>query len=192
MEKIKKVAKEMLQNATWGIEQLNEKDIEEMVDILLKAKKIFVLGIGHSGLIGKIFAMKLAHLGFNCYVVGDAMTPALSSGDAVVAISQSGKTSTIVTLCQKTKKLGGKIIAITTSPESTLSKLADCTVFIGAKSRNIDFTNFSLLGDETHSNISGALFGLNIYLFFYGLICKLIGSTGQTPKQIDSRHANIE
>jgi len=38
MEKVKKVAKEMLQNATWSIEQLNEKDIEGMLDILLKAK----------------------------------------------------------------------------------------------------------------------------------------------------------
>ena len=192
MEKVKKVAKEMLQNATWSIEQLNEKDIKGMVDILLKAKKIFVLGVGHSGLIGRIFAMKLAQLGFNSYVVGDVTTPALNQGDVMVAISQSGKTSTILTLCQKAQKFGGKIIAITSSPNSTLSKLADHTVFIRAKSKDIDFASFSLLGDEEHKNMSGALFGLNIYLFFYGLICELAEATGQTPKQIDSRHANIE
>ena len=192
MEKVKKVTKEMLQNATWSTEQLNEKDIEGMVDTLLKAKKIFVLGVGHSGLIGKVFAMKLAHLGFNSYVVGDVTTPGLKEGDVMVAISQSGETSTILTLCRKAKELGGKIIAITSSPKSTLSKLANHTVLIRAKSKNIDFANFSLLGDEAHKNMSGALFGLNIYLFFYGLICELADVTGQTPRQIDSRHANIE
>jgi len=192
MEKVKKVAKEMLQNATWSVEQLNEEDIKGMIDILLKAKKIFVLGVGHSGLIGKVFAMKLAHLGFNSYVVGDVTTPTLNSGDVMVAISQSGETSTILTLCLKAKKLGGKIIAITASPNSTLSKLSDHSVFIRAKHKDIDFAHFSLLGDEAHKNMSGALFGLNIYLFFYGLICELVEATGQTPKQIDSRHANIE
>jgi len=192
MGKVKKVAKEILQNASWSIEQLKEKDIKGMVDILLKAKKIFLLGVGHSGLIGKIFAMKLVHLGFDSYVVGDVTTPALNFEDVMVAISQSGETSTILTLCRKAKKLGGKIIAITSSPKSTLSKLADHTVLIRAKSKNIDFVNFSLLGDEEHKNMSGALFGLNIYLFFYGLVCELAKIAGQTPKEIDSRHANIE
>jgi len=192
MEKVKKVVKEILQNAAWSTEQLSEKDIKEMVDILLKAKKIFVLGVGHSGLIGKVFAMKLVQLGFNCYVMGDVTTPALNSGDVMIAISQSGETSTILTLCQKTKKLGGRIIAITSSSNSTLSKLADHSVLIRVKSKDIDFTNFSLLGNEAHKNMSGALFGLNIYLFFYGLICEIAKVTEQTPRQIDSRHANIE
>jgi len=192
MERVKKVAKEMLQNATWSVEQLNEEDMKGMIDIFPKAKKIFVLGVGHSGLIGKVFAMKLAHLGFNSYVVGGVTTPALNSGDVMVAISQSGETPTIITLCRKAKELGGKIIAITASPNSTLSKLSDHSVFIRAKSKDIDFANFSLLGDGAHSNMSGALFGMNIYLFFYGLICELVEATGQTPKQIDSRHANIE
>ncbi len=192
MEKVKKVVKEMLHNATWSVEQLNEEDMKGIIDIFPKAKKIFVLGVGHSGLIGKVFAMKLAHLGFNSYVVGDVTTPALNSGDVMVAISQSGETPTIITLCQKAKKLGGKIIAITSSPKSTLSKLADHSVFIRAKSKDIDFANFSSLGDGEHKNMSGALFGLNIYLFFYGLICKLAKIAGQTPQQIDARHANIE
>ncbi len=192
MEKVKKVVREMLQNATWSTEQLNEKDIKEMVDILLKVKKIFVLGVGHSGLIGKVFAMKLVQLGFNCYVMGDVTTPALNLGDVMIAISRSGETSTILTLCQKTKKLGGRIIAITSSSNSTLSKLSNHSVLIRVKSKNIDFANFSLLGDEAHSNMSGALFGLNIYLFFYGLICELAEITGQTPQQIDLKHANVE
>jgi len=124
--------------------------------------------------------------------VGDVTTPALNSGDVMVAISQSGETPTIITLCQKAKKLGGKIMAITSSPKSILSKLADYTVVIRAKSKDIDFANFSSLGDEEHKNMSGALFGLNIYLFFYGLICKLAKIRGQTPQQIDARHANVE
>ena len=192
MGRVKEVAKEMLHNATWSIGQLDEKDIEEMADILLRAKRIFVLGVGHSGLIGKILSMKLAHLGFDSYVVGDVTTLALRLGDVVVAISQSGKTPTILSLCQKARELGGKIIAVTASYKSTLGRLADHTVLVEAKCEDIDFANFSLLGDEAHSNMSGALFGMNIYLYFYGLVCELAKATRQTSKQIDSRHANIE
>jgi len=101
--------------------------------------------------------MKLAHLGFSSYVIGDVTTPSLKEGDLLIAISQSGKTSTILTLVKKAKKLGG-----------------------------------SLLGDEEHKNTSGALFGMNIFALFYGLICELAARTGQSPQEIDSRHANIE
>jgi len=58
-----------------------------MLEALLLAKseerKILVVGAGRSGLVGKAFAMRLMHLGFNIYVMGETITPAFGVGDLV-------------------------------------------------------------------------------------------------------------
>ena len=192
VERIKKTMEEMASNAIEISKNLSDRDIEIMEDLLLKAGKIYTIGVGHSGLISKIFAMKLMHLGLASYVVGDVTTPGLREGDVVVAISQSGETTSVVSLSKKAKKLGGKVIAITACPQSSLGRIADRTVKIEAKDSNKKFLALPVLGDERHANLSGALFGINTFLFFYGLICDLAVRTKRTPSEIDSRHANIE
>ena len=192
MERIRKAMEEMASNAIEISKSLSDQDIEIMEDLLLNEGKIYTIGVGHSGLIGKIFAMKLMHLGLASYVVGDVITPGLREEDVVVAISQSGETTSVVALAKKAKKLGGKVIAITASPQSTLGRIADRTVKIEAKASSKKFLALSALGDEEHANLSGALFGMNVFLFFYGLIFDLVVRTRQTPSEIDSRHANIE
>jgi len=192
VERIRKTMEEMASNAIEISKNLSDQDIENMEDLLLNAGKIYTIGVGHSGLIGKILAMKLMQLGFASYVVGDVTTPGLREEDTVVAISQSGETTSVVALSKKAKKLGGKVIAITAFPQSTLGRIADHIVEIEAKASNKKFPALSVLGDEEHANLSGALFGINTFLFFYGLICDLALRAKQTPSEIDSRHANIE
>ncbi len=192
MERIRKTMEEMASNAIEISRNLAERDIEAMEDLLLSGGKIYTIGVGHSGLIGKIFAMKLMQLGFLSYVVGEVTTPGLKQGDVVVAISQSGETTSVVALAKKAKELGGKVTAITAFPQSTLSRIADYTVKIEAKASTKRFPTLSALGDEEHGNLPGALFGVNTFLFFYGLVCQLAVRTKQTASQIDSRHANIE
>ncbi len=191
-ERVKKTMEEMALNAIEISKNLSGKDARIMEDLLLKAGKIYTMGVGHSGLMGKIFAMKLMHLGLASYVVGDVTTPGLREGDIVVAISQSGETTSVVALSKKAKKLGGKVIAITAGPQSSLGRMADHIVKIEAKAPGKKFPALSALGDEEHANLSGALFGINTFLFFYGLICDLVVRTKQNPSEIDSCHANLE
>jgi len=192
MHRVKAISQEISKNMVHVLEEIDEIQIEKVIDEILKAKKIFVLGVGHSELIGKVLAMKLAHLGFSSYVVGDVTTPSLKRGDLLLAISQSGETSTILALVRKAKSLGGKVVAVTSSSQSTLSELADISLGVAARIEGIEFPVLSLLGDKEHKNMSGALFGMNIFILFYGLVCELVARTGQSPQKIDSRHANIE
>jgi len=191
-ERVRKTMEEMALNAIEISKNLSDQDARIMEDLLLKAGKIYTMGVGHSGLMGKIFAMKLMHLGLASYVVGDVTTPGLREGDIVVAISQSGETTSVVALSKKAKKLGGKVIAITAFPQSSLGRIADHIVKIEAKAPGKKFPALSALGDEEHANLSGALFGINAFLFFYGLICDLVVRTKQNPSEIDSCHANLE
>lgn len=192
MHRVKLISREISKNLISSFEKIDDSQIEKAIDEILKAGKIFVLGVGHSGLIGKILAMKLAHLGFSSHVVGDVTTPPLREGDLLIAISQSGETSIILTLVEKVKKLKGRILAVTSSPNSTLTKIAQISLIVPAKIEKVNFPVFALLGDEEHKNTSGALFGMNLFALFYGLVCELAERTGQSPKEIDSRHANIE
>src|SRR5512136_2416576 len=88
---------------------------------MLTAKRVYVAGAGRSGLIARAFAMRLLHLGFDVYVVGETVTPALQPGDTLVVFSGSGETHTMVTYSKTVKELGGDVCLITASPDTTMS-----------------------------------------------------------------------
>ncbi|MCY0893435.1 MAG: SIS domain-containing protein, partial [Acidibacillus sp.] len=73
------------------LERVEEDSIEKFAQGLTTAGRVFVIGEGRSGLMGKSFAMRLMHLGVNIFVIGETITPAVGSGDMLVAVSGSGK-----------------------------------------------------------------------------------------------------
>ncbi|MGB9176311.1 MAG: 6-phospho-3-hexuloisomerase [Methanoregula sp.] len=110
---------------------LDKAQISAFFQRMLAAKRVYVAGAGRSGLIARAFAMRLLHLGFDVYVVGETVTPALKPGDSLVVFSGSGETHTMATYCNTVRELGGFICLITASPDSTMSKIADCVVNLG-------------------------------------------------------------
>jgi 6-phospho-3-hexuloisomerase len=98
---------------------------------MLAARRIYVAGAGRSGLIARAFAMRLLHLGFDVYVVGETITPALQPGDTLVVFSGSGETHSMVTFSSTVKELGGCVCLITASPDSKMSRIAETVVNLG-------------------------------------------------------------
>jgi len=98
---------------------------------LLSAKRVYVAGAGRSGFIAKAFGLRLMHLGLAVYIVGETITPAFRSGDTLVVFSGSGETHSIVSICRTAKELRGKVCLITASPDSKMSRMADCVVNLG-------------------------------------------------------------
>ena len=98
---------------------------------MLAAKRVYVAGAGRSGFIARAFAMRLLHLGYDVYVVGETITPALEPGDTLVVFSGSGETLSMATICGTAKDLGGCVCLITASPDSEMSRIADCVVNLG-------------------------------------------------------------
>lgn len=94
----------ILDEITAVINHIKEPQIEEVAFSLYQAKRIFVIGEGRSGLMGKSFAMRLMHLGATVYVVGETITPSIATGDVLVAVSGSGKTQQVVSVAKKSKK----------------------------------------------------------------------------------------
>jgi 6-phospho-3-hexuloisomerase len=98
---------------------------------MLSARRIYVAGAGRSGLIAKAFGLRMMHLGYESYVVGETITPAFVEGDTIVIFSGSGETQSMVSICGTARDLRGRVCVITAMPESRIGKLADCVVNLG-------------------------------------------------------------
>jgi len=173
-------------------EKIDATQLENTVSLILKAEKIYVLGTGHSGMIGRILSMKLNHVGLRAYTVFDEINPPFGQKDLFIAISQSGETKTIIALAQKAKKLGGKVLGITSVEDSALGNIADSLLCIEKHGRFTEFKALGVIGDIHNQNLLGALFGFNIYVLFYTIIIMLARAKNETPDSINTRHANLQ
>lgn len=115
---------------------INKISVSEMLDVadaLNGAKRIFIAGIGRSGLIGKTFAMRLVHMGFLVYIVGDATTPAIQANDLLVIVTGSGTTKTLQLYAEEAVSFRAELIVITASADSPIGNLARKRLVIPAE-----------------------------------------------------------
>jgi arabinose-5-phosphate isomerase len=94
------------------------------------AGRVVVIGMGKSGHIGGKIAATLASTGTPAFFVhpGEASHGDLGMirpGDVVLALSNSGETSEIVTILPLIKRMGAPLIAMTGKSQSTLGREAD-------------------------------------------------------------------
>lgn len=92
--------------------------------------RIVVLGMGKSGHIGDKIAATLASTGSPAFFVhpGEAShgdMGMITRNDVVMALSNSGETSEVLTILPLIKRLGVPLIALTGNPTSTLARAAD-------------------------------------------------------------------
>ncbi len=120
------------------LDLVDETQLDAVAPLLTKEKRIFVLGAGRSGLMARAFAMRLMHIGYTPYVIGETITPSVQAGDVLVAVSGSGNTKSIVELAEKAKQNGAEVIVVPGATKAgdevksiqLLSTLFDQTVHI--------------------------------------------------------------
>lgn len=84
-------------------------NLDDVVQSLHDANRIFLIGAGRTGFMIKAAAMRLMHLGYTVYVVGETNTPAISNGDLLLAASGSGTTGSIVKAAETARKSGAAV-----------------------------------------------------------------------------------
>ncbi|MEW6041415.1 MAG: KpsF/GutQ family sugar-phosphate isomerase, partial [Elusimicrobiota bacterium] len=96
-------------------------------------KRIFITGVGKSGLVGRKIAATLSSLGIAASFIhptdmlhGDIGM--LKGGDVVVVLSYSGESDELKKIYPAMKDLKLKSIAMTGSPNSTIARLSACTL----------------------------------------------------------------
>ncbi|MCK5226269.1 MAG: KpsF/GutQ family sugar-phosphate isomerase, partial [Planctomycetes bacterium] len=97
---------------------------------------VIVSGIGKAGLIGQKISATLASTGTPSHFLHPAEAVhgdlgRLRNDDLVIVLSYGGETSEVIRLINIVKQLGIKMVAITGSSESTLSKHSDVALCMG-------------------------------------------------------------
>lgn len=177
-----------------SLEQV-ERAVELLVETYRRGKTVLVMGAGRSGLVGRGFAMRLMHLGFRVYVLGDTIVPPVREEDLVVAISGSGRTKLIVTAAEAAKSVGAKILTITSFPDSPLAQLSDVVIIVPGRTKvsaEEDYFARQILGIHEPLAPLGTLFEDTTLVFLDSLIVRLMQVLGVTEREMSVRHANIE
>ncbi len=107
-------------------------EVGELVEEIVSAGKVFVVGSGRSKLMIEAFAKRLGHLDLDVHVVGEIIQPQASKKDLLLIASGSGRSIFPLNIAKKAKKIGVKIALITARKDSEISKIANLTVYIPA------------------------------------------------------------
>jgi 6-phospho-3-hexuloisomerase len=196
MSFVKEVSSWLTQGINGIIQGAQDDHIEKMISIILESKnrRILVIGSGRSGFVGRAFALRLMQSGFNVYVSGETIAPALNPGDLVIAISGSGTTKIVVAQAEIAKEVGARIISITSHPESELGQLSDLVVIIKGRTKedsDIDFTRRQITGEYDMAPL-GTMFELSALVLLDGVIADLMKRLGQNEVDLRKRHAHTQ
>ncbi len=163
--------------------QVTDTSLEgKLIDIVEKAKRIFVTGAGRSGLVSRFFAMRLTHSGYHVSMVGEIVTPSIQSGDLLIVISGSGGTETLMPLLKKTKSVGAQIAVISMKKQSAMAELADLVCQVG--------------NDDSFGKVfgmpMGSVFELSTLMFLEAVISRIVHDKNLTEDGMRAIHANLE
>ncbi|TLZ74008.1 MAG: SIS domain-containing protein, partial [Methanobacteriota archaeon] len=169
----------LLENLARILAVERSKEIGESVDILTSAKKLFVYGVGRSGLAARAFAMRMVQLGIDCYFIGETITPVVSDGDAVLIVSNTGSTMSAIQVANIARRVGAKVISVTGHRTSKLGHASNVVLLIHA--------------DEAIAQARlaplGTLFEDATVLLLDGLVAQVMERLGQTEADMRGRHA---
>jgi len=124
--------------AVAGLENRIDSQFVEVVRHLNQCKHLAITGVGKSGLIGKKIASTFASIGLPTLFLHAADAShgdlgMLSSGDTVIAISNSGETEEVVKLLPVFNRIHCTLVGMTGNKQSSLAKRSDYVLDISVK-----------------------------------------------------------
>jgi 6-phospho-3-hexuloisomerase len=165
--------------------QIEFSQVADLIPFIQNAERIFIVGAGRTGLALKAAAMRLMHLGFTVFVVGETTTPAIGNKDLLIAGSGSGTTGNIVKAAEKAVSTGAKVITLSTTKDSPLAKLSSYVVILPAAQKQDH-------GGSISQQYAGSLFEQSVLLVTDALIQTLWKLDGTPAEELWKRHANLE
>ena len=166
--------------------KVDDHQIDSMISEIIESKKIVVCGAGRVGMAIRGFGMRLGHLGFTAYTLGDSTVPGIAYGDLLIVASGSGETQTIVDLVTIASNNGVRIVAVTGNPESRIGKLANLIVKLEAPSKTKMVNDFVSLQPMTSLNEQC------LAILFDAIVLKIMDRIGESHESMWKRHSNLE
>lgn len=160
-------------------------EIAQLATILRDARRVFVLGLGRSGLALQMTGMRLMHVGLTVHVVGDVTTPAIGAGDVLLVASGSGTTGGIVRATENAVRAHAHVVSITADPASPVARASVATVTVPAAGKRDR-------SGERSAQYAGSLFEQSVVVIGDAIFHTLWAASGATADDLWPRHANLE
>jgi len=180
------------------MQNIDSSDQARLKSDILAANRLFIMGAGRSGLIGRMFAMRIMHLGIEVYVAGETNTPRIANGDLLIAISGSGNTPAVVSAAEKANNAGAQVVALTIGSSqgaSDLEQWADYSIRLERR-HNLQERWAFALNPAPEKQISllpmGSLFELSALMFLETLVCNIIKQEQIPEDEMRYRHTILE
>lgn len=160
--------------------------VNTLCDRIVAANRIYVVGRGRSGLIVKMFAMRLMHIGLTVYAVDEVVTPAINARDLLIICSGSGETASLKAMVDKAKANGAHVELITANADSYIAHRADdCIVVNGYTPKNTVNLSKSI-------QPMGSQFEQLMLFILESTIIMLKDRLGVSEEDMMACHANLE
>ena len=144
------------------------------------ARRVFVAGMGRSGLMMRAFAMRLMQLGVTVYVVGDTTTPSIAKGDLLVLGSRYGRSGSLAHFVEIAHREGARVAVVTMVEDTPLTRSADIVASIPVAS-----------GGPSRQPL-GTLFEQSLLVYLDAVVLLLKRLLHKTERAMRKRHTNLE
>lgn len=161
-------------------EEIDQQSVERALDLFKDKPRVFVYGTGRSGLVSRAFAIRLVHLGYQTFVIGETITAPVQEDDLVVLVSGSGETIPVAMTADIARQIGAKIISVTADPGSHIGRAADVLLHLDAPDGDGDLAPL------------GTLFEAGAWIVLDGIIAELMDRIGEGEGDMRERHATLE
>ncbi|MDD3398932.1 MAG: SIS domain-containing protein [Candidatus Methanomethylophilaceae archaeon] len=169
----------ILDNIRQTLKGVPDQAVNEFIDSILAARKVFIYGVGRSGLTGKMFAVRLVQMGLDVHFVGDMTTPIVGEEDLSIIISHTGETMSIVQTANISRRMGCKVVGITSDENSKLSHASNTVVLMQVPHN----------GEKVVLAPLGTLFEDAVILFFDSIVPLLMAKLEENECNMRQRHA---
>ena len=179
------------------ISKVSLKQTDTLINQILTSNRIFLIAIGRVNLSLQCFGKRLAHLGLKIELVGSLTEKPASKGDLLIVASGSGESIVPLENTKKAKKIGCKILHITSAKKSSIRKLANYVVELNTPTKKIKIKMKESLSDsisKTKTSIQpmSTLFDQVLHIYGDVVSTQIIEKLKLNKINLWKNHANLE
>ncbi|MDY6837616.1 MAG: 6-phospho-3-hexuloisomerase [Thermodesulfobacteriota bacterium] len=165
---------------------VSEESVGRFVQGLDRAERIFCAAHGRSGYVLRCFCMRLMHLGYGAFFVGETITPGITKEDVLVVCSGSGETIWTYQWVRLASGNGASTYGVVGVENSPIGRAVDYRLFLPGGSKRDYPKNFKSIQPP------GSLFEQAAFVLLETIVLGLYQRQGSDPRPLLDQHANLE
>ena len=167
---------------------VDDKEIDGFIDLIEKAHKIFFFSQGREMIMLSAFAMRVYHMGYDAYVVGESHVPPITKDDLLVLSIGMGISAGLrasIPLLETAKEAGAVVAVLTANPEKLNSNI-DFILYIPGQ------TLINELDSKTSIQPLEAAYEQAELITLDYTVKRMMDRNNWIESDLSSRHTNME